>query len=355
MKQVKDTVGLISKTIDTARTAQSSATQSSKSWLATKLDNIKSEYHRIRNELKDLKKTNFNLGLEHYNKGNAGDARTRFKMLKYFAKDIKVLDYYIGRTYFEEGDNKNAIKYLQNYRASGDTQFADETTYTLHKMNGEFDKIKDVPLSLVAHYYDLVSDIYNEAFIDDKANSPQKIVFEMVNRALIDITAPYGHVVLDVGCGTGYIGTLLKSTKVATVVDGVDISPKMIEKSKSHKVDNLPVYNDLQLCNAIDYLKKTDKEYSIVIASNFIGHYTKPEEFLNLAHAKLKTTGLLAFTFKVNPSDEKISFNKNSEDFHYNGKYIMSLIMNDNWTLLKSMPISFMEEGDTGLIILQKK
>lgn len=355
MKQIKDTVGLFSKTVDTFKASEKPSTSNTKGWFASKIEHLTNEYKRIRAELKDLRGTNYRLGINHYNIGNAKDARTRFKLLKYFAKDIKDLDYYIGRTYFEEGDFKQARQYLNAYLASGDTKFVEESNYTIHRMDEALDKIKQVPKTLVAHYYNLLSDYYNEIFIDDRAICPQKTLFEMLNNSLVNIGAPFGHAVLDLGCGTGFVGKLLKSAKMAAYIDGVDISEKMIEKSKAQKVDDIGVYNDLQLGDAIEYLTNTKKEYSIIIASNFIGHYTNPEEFLKLVHTKLKANGVLALTFKVYDGEEKMMFNQASEDFHYNGKYLMGLVVNDNWNLLLSMPISFVEQEDTGLIILQKK
>lgn len=355
MNLIKNAFGLFSKTVQTLNSSKNVSEEPSKGWLATKIEYIKSEYSRIREDVRDLKKTNLALALKHYNAGNASDARFRFKLLKCFVKDMKELDYYIGRTYFEEGLSKKAKKHLENYLSTGDTSFVDEAKYTIDFIDGNTDKIQAVPPNLVSHYYDLLASSYNDIFINDRVVCPQKEIYEKINKILVEIGQPFGHNVLDVGCGTGYVGAMFKSNKIAAIIDGVDISKNMVDLAKSLKTEGLQVYNEVHFGDAIEYMKNTQSDYSIIIASNFVGHYPKPEELFKLLHSKLKSGGLLALTFKVYEGEEQKMFNSKAEDFHFNGKYMLSLVTNDNWSVLETLPITFMEEEDTGLIIVQKK
>lgn len=53
-----------------------------------------------------------------------------------------------------------------------------------------------------------------------------------------------GDVVVDVGCGTGAAGLALRQLGVARV-DGLDISPEMLEQAAAKRFDGVPVYGQL--------------------------------------------------------------------------------------------------------------
>ncbi|WPX96550.1 Putative tetratricopeptide repeat-containing protein [Candidatus Bandiella woodruffii] len=79
------------------------------SWPTLRLQDIKTLIRRSKNfihetkkKLDNLSKTNFDLGLYHFNKGNINDAIFRFKILKRFDDKYEDLDYLLGRCYFEK-------------------------------------------------------------------------------------------------------------------------------------------------------------------------------------------------------------------------------------------------------------
>ena len=84
---------------------------------------------------------------------------------------------------------------------------------------------------------------YNETFI--KANDyvyPRTIAQkfdELISKTEI-------KTVLDIGCGTGAVGSYLANLRPNLNIDGFDISPEMLtEAAKVRRIDNSPVYNDL--------------------------------------------------------------------------------------------------------------
>ena len=84
---------------------------------------------------------------------------------------------------------------------------------------------------------------YNETFI--KANDyvyPRTIAQkfdELISKTEI-------KTVVDIGCGTGAVGSYLANLRPNLNIDGFDISPEMLtEAAKVRRIDNSPVYNDL--------------------------------------------------------------------------------------------------------------
>lgn len=84
---------------------------------------------------------------------------------------------------------------------------------------------------------------YNETFIE--ANDyvyPRTIAQKFdENVSQTDINK-----VLDIGCGTGAVGSYLANLRPSLKIDGFDISPEMLaEAAKLRRIDNSSVYNDL--------------------------------------------------------------------------------------------------------------
>ncbi len=84
---------------------------------------------------------------------------------------------------------------------------------------------------------------YNETFI--KANDyvyPRTIAQkfdELISKTEI-------KTVVDIGCGTGAVGSYLANLWPNLKIDGFDISPEMLtEAAKARRIDNSPVYNNL--------------------------------------------------------------------------------------------------------------
>ena len=84
---------------------------------------------------------------------------------------------------------------------------------------------------------------YNETFI--KANDyvyPRTIAQkfdELISKTEI-------KTVVDIGCGTGAVGSYLANLRPNLNIDGFDISPEMLtEAAKVRRINNSPVYNDL--------------------------------------------------------------------------------------------------------------
>ena len=84
---------------------------------------------------------------------------------------------------------------------------------------------------------------YNETFI--KANDyvyPRTIAQkfdELIGKTEI-------KTVVDIGSGTGAVGSYLANLRPNLNIDGFDISPEMLtEAAKVRRIDNSPVYNDL--------------------------------------------------------------------------------------------------------------
>jgi SAM-dependent methyltransferase len=97
------------------------------------------------------------------------------------------------------------------------------------------------------------------------------VYHESVVAAMLERRRPDGPV-LDVGCGTGVVGAELKRRGVA-VVDGVDLSPEMLEVAATKMDDSgVPVYRNLIEADLTTTTPIARGEYSAVVSAGTFTH-----------------------------------------------------------------------------------
>jgi predicted TPR repeat methyltransferase len=110
----------------------------------------------------------------------------------------------------------------------------------------------------VRHLFDQFSADYDERMIGKLGyHAPQ------VLRELADMVMPgrKGLAVLDLGCGTGLSGAAFKD--IAGRLDGVDLSPGMIEKARARRI-----YDSLSVADIDTCLTASGRQYDLVLAAD---------------------------------------------------------------------------------------
>ena len=121
---------------------------------------------------------------------------------------------------------------------------------------------------------------YNDTFI--KANDyvyPRTIAQKFNEQiSITDVIK-----VADIGCGTGAVGSYLANLRPNLSIDGFDISPEMLaEASKTTRIDNSPVYNDLIEVDLTSELPK--RAYDAMISAGTFTHgHLGPETLIALS------------------------------------------------------------------------
>jgi len=98
----------------------------------------------------------------------------------------------------------------------------------------------------------------------------------------------YFESLLDAGCGTAPMITLLKEKYPDKKYTGIDLSSKMIEKAKEKNMENTEfVVGD---CENLPF---EENSFDIVINSQSFHHYPNPQDFFNSVYKVLKPGGKL--------------------------------------------------------------
>lgn len=98
--------------------------------------------------------------------------------------------------------------------------------------------------------------------------------------------------VLDLGCGTGLMGVEL--ARPGRVIDGVDLSPRMLGHARAKGV-----YRDLQAAEAGDFLRASDRRWDLVVAADVFVYVAELAPIFDAVRARLADGGWFAFSVEA--------------------------------------------------------
>ena len=146
--------------------------------------------------------------------------------------------------------------------------------------------------------------LYVESLFDDYAADFQSHLVqhlgyqahETLVRPLLDSGRRF-EAVLDLGCGTGLCGALMRP--VATAIDGVDLSSAMLEQARAGGT-----YRDLAHADLAAYLAASVSRYDLVLAADVFIYVGALETVFAEVHRILVPTGCFAFSLETSEHHE---------------------------------------------------
>lgn len=97
---------------------------------------------------------------------------------------------------------------------------------------------------------------------------------------------------LDLGCGTGLCGSVLR--EMSAYVVGVDIAPKMLTEARRKEV-----YDELHEADLLDFLENSSDCYNLAIAADVLPYLGELVNFFTRIQKKLTCEGILLFTHEI--------------------------------------------------------
>ena len=120
---------------------------------------------------------------------------------------------------------------------------------------------------------------YNETFINANKYVYPRAVAELFAKHVSEIAIT---AVVDIGCGTGAVGSYLANLRPEITIDGYDISPEMLAQAAlTRRVDNSPVYRNLLEVDLTASLPKQTFD-AMTTAGTFTHGHLGPETLVAL-------------------------------------------------------------------------
>ena len=143
------------------------------------------------------------------------------------------------------------------------------------------------PADYLVAYFDRFADDFDRQLVDVLGyRAPQDLA------AMVDALGSPGPRALDLGCGTGLAGPLLRSGRTRLV--GVDLAPRMLDKARQRGV-----YDALVEAEMLDYLANAEERFDLVLAADTLVYLGDLAPFFRAAAAIMEPGGLLAFNIET--------------------------------------------------------
>ena len=113
---------------------------------------------------------------------------------------------------------------------------------------------------------------YESSFVDAKQYRYPKAISEVFNEH-VPLDSDEVARVIDIGCGTGLTGMYLSHLRSKLEIDGLDISPEMLEEARRKKrADDSAVYSHLNECDLTQPVVNKFESYDALICSGTFTH-----------------------------------------------------------------------------------
>jgi predicted TPR repeat methyltransferase len=206
---------------------------------------------------------------------------------------------------------ENAVEY--NYSPEG---YAEYLLSALKPSNG----LKPMPKILVAELFDGYAASFDKDLIDNlKYEAPNRLL------GLLNLSINSRFEILDIGCGTGLMGKLLKP--YSSKIIGVDLSREMLVRAES-----TGAYDKLIAEEILEYLNKCNDKFDLVVSSDvfiYIGELSGI--FMTLSRI-IKVGGLFCFSLEKNDSCE-FTLSPKTLRYSHAKEYIRKLASLHNFTI----------------------
>jgi predicted TPR repeat methyltransferase len=171
---------------------------------------------------------------------------------------------------------------------------ADYVAFELAKFGIRKD-IDIMPKKIVKLLFDEYADRFDNHLTEKLKYDAPKSLFTLLRQCteLFCLTA------LDLGCGTGLMGTQIRP--IANMLIGVDISEKMLEKARERAV-----YDSLICDEIVHFLMDTQATFDLIVATDVLVYIGNIRDLFKFVTSALVEGGLFAFTVEAGDCDEFI-------------------------------------------------
>jgi predicted TPR repeat methyltransferase len=324
--------------------------------------------HRI----SDRNQAKYELGISQYYAGNFTDAASYLKdVCQNNIKQFPKAAYYMGNMeqigylthtqsikiiiaswldihYRIVPNMQKAISYYeQAIDLGGNKQLA---IYMKNKLENS-NRITAVPSGIITETFDMIASNYEEIYLGNLQYTGHKRLLRDVEQSLAGDNKRLS--VLDLGCGTGLVGELLRKSGLTKDIVGIDIAAKLLKQAATKEFNDRRVYDKLEKIDIISHLKKYPQQYDLITAASVLQSFGDLHEVLSLCKDSLIDGGILSISLEQSV-DADIKFDPVSNSFSHGLDYIRLCIKDIGYSELSVNSFMIYESCPAYQVTLQK-
>jgi predicted TPR repeat methyltransferase len=184
------------------------------------------------------------------------------------------------------------------FRQAREADASDPHGASLRLMRLGAEEVAGMPKAYVRALFDQYAPKFESALVDDLGYRGPSLLFKAVLSVRCAVRKPaFFKCAIDLGCGTG-----LAAAAFAKEVDrfiGIDLSPRMIEKSRA-----TGLYAELEVNDMLEALRaKRDASADLILAADAMVYVADLVPVLKEVNRVLAAGGVLAFTAETHAGD----------------------------------------------------
>lgn len=301
---------------------------------------LKSQLSTAIHRISDRNQAKYELGISQYYAGNLTDAASylkdvcqnsieRFPKAAYYMGNIEQVGYlthtqslkvtiasWLDIHYRIVPNIQKAISYYeQAIKIDGNKHLA---VYMKSKLENP-NRITEVPLDVIAETFNMIADNYETIYLEELQYVGHKRLLRDLEQSLAGDNKRLS--VLDMGCGTGLVGELLRKNGLTKNITGIEIAEKLLEQAATKEFNDGRVYDKLEKVDIISYLKNNKQQYDLITAASVLQSFGDLHEVLSLCKDSLADGGILSVSLEQSV-DGDIKFDPVSNSFAHSLDYI---------------------------------
>ena len=201
----------------------------------------------------------------------------------------------------------------------------------------ELGHLQRCPPGYIRALFDEFSDEYDHRMLETLGYQAHLHLRSLAYRALP--SGKNGWRILDLGTGTGLVGETFKDIAQGGRLDGIDLSPRMIEAARARAI-----YYDLILGDIETILHSVGRTYDLVLAADTMIYFGDLSEILSGVAKRLETGGF--YLFAVEAKDGEGWEQTEAKRFRHSEAYLRAAAARAKLNFLELVPCFLRREGD---------
>ena len=256
-----------------------------------------------------------NLANSYKGMGNNKEAINNLLYAIKIEKASSKIYFNLAEMYLSAGDIKNSNKFFgKTIKLEPNHEAAN---FKKDLLNGKFKE--DFPKNYLKNYFNDYAETFEKHLINNLHYS-LPIVFSNIISDKYGINY-YFKKILDLGCGTGLCGNQIKNKYQS--LTGIDISIDMLKKAKEKSK-----YSELQCCDILYFLTKTNEKYELIIAGDVLIYIGNLSEVFRLCSNVMIENARFIFSIEVEKTKNYSA--KLTGRYSHNYNYIKKLTQQNN-------------------------